>query len=106
MRCVLGFVLFVVLYFGSCTTLGEIVRKTSGRAAEAEVLRKYHALVAVGAGVFTLFCCRKEGKEGKGGGKGDKSRRGKGISPITDAPRGNERRPTDVGRQNADCHSG
>jgi hypothetical protein len=57
MRCVLGFVLFVVLYFGSCTTLGEIVRKTSGRAAEVEVLRKYHALVAVGAGIVTLFCC-------------------------------------------------
>ena len=58
MRCVLGFVLFVVLYFGSCTTLGEIVRKTSGRAAEAEVLRKYPVrLVAVGAGVVSLFCC-------------------------------------------------
>ena len=57
MRCVIGFVLFVVLYFGSCTTLGEIVRKTSGRAAEAEVLRKYHALVAVGAGIVSLFCC-------------------------------------------------
>jgi hypothetical protein len=57
MRCVLGFVLFVVLYFGSCTTLGGIVRQTSGRAAEVEVLRKYHALVAVGAGVISLFCC-------------------------------------------------
>ena len=57
MRCVLGFVLFVVLYFGSCTILGEIVHKTSGRAAKAEVLRKYHALVAVGAGIVTLFCC-------------------------------------------------
>jgi len=57
MRCVLGFVLFVVLYFGSCTILGGIVRKTSGQAAEVEVVRKYHALVAVGAGVVTLFCC-------------------------------------------------
>jgi hypothetical protein len=57
MRCVLGFVLFVVLYFGSCTILGGIVRKTSGRAAEADVLRQYHALVAVGAGVVTLLGC-------------------------------------------------
>jgi hypothetical protein len=57
MRCVLGLVLFVVLYFGSCTILGGIFRKTSGRAAEVEVLRTYHALVAVGAGVVSLFCC-------------------------------------------------
>ena len=57
MRCVLGFVLFVLLYFGSCTTLGEIVRQNSGPAAEVEVLRKYHALVAVGVGVVTLLCC-------------------------------------------------
>ena len=57
MRCVLGLVLFVVLYFGSCTILAEIVNKTSGRAAKIEALRKYHALVAVGAGVVTLLCC-------------------------------------------------
>ena len=53
----MGFVLFVVLYFGSCIILGEIVQKKSGRAAKAEALRKYHALVAVGAGVVTLLCC-------------------------------------------------
>jgi hypothetical protein len=57
MRCVAGFVLFVVLYFGSCAVLDGIVRKTSGRAAAVEALRKYHALVAVGAGVVSLFCC-------------------------------------------------
>jgi hypothetical protein len=57
MRCVLGFVLFVVLYFGSCAILDGIVRKTSGRAAAVEVIRKYHALVAVGAGIVTLLCC-------------------------------------------------
>lgn len=57
MRCVLGLVLFVVVYFGSCTILGGIVRKTSGPAAQVEVLRKYHALIAVGAGVVSLFCC-------------------------------------------------
>jgi len=57
MRCFVGFALFVVLYFGSCMLLGEVVRKTSGRAAQAEVLRKYHALVAVGCGVVTLLCC-------------------------------------------------
>lgn len=57
MRCVAGLVLFVVLYFCSCTILGEIIHKTSGRAAKVEVLRKYHALVTVGAGVVSLFCC-------------------------------------------------
>lgn len=57
MRCLVGLVLFVALYFGSCTLLQKIVYKTSGRAAAAEVLRKYHALVAVGVGVFTIFCC-------------------------------------------------
>ena len=43
--------------FWQLQILGGIVRKTSGRAAEADVLRKYHALVAVGAGVVSLFCC-------------------------------------------------
>jgi len=37
--------------------LDGIVRKTKGRMAAAEAIRKYHALVAVGCGVFTLFCC-------------------------------------------------
>ena len=57
MRCVAGFVLLVVLYFCSCIMLDGIVRKTSGQRAAAEALRKYHALVAVGAGVVTLFAC-------------------------------------------------
>lgn len=57
MRCLVGLVLFVVLYLGSCSLLHKIVSKTSGRAAAAEALRKYHALVAVGVGAFTLFCC-------------------------------------------------
>jgi hypothetical protein len=57
MRCVAGFVLFVTLYFSSCIMLDGIVRKTSGRVAAAEALRKYHALIAVGAGVVTLLCC-------------------------------------------------
>jgi hypothetical protein len=57
MRCVIGFVLFVVLYFGSCSILGAVVRKTSGPSASAEALRKYHALVAVGAGAVSLLAC-------------------------------------------------
>ena len=57
MRCIAGFVLFVVLYFSSCFTLDGIVRKNSGRVAAAEAIRKYHALVAVASGVVTLLCC-------------------------------------------------
>ncbi len=61
MRCIGGFVLFVALYFSSCTILGGIVRTNYGAAAGAEALRKYHALVAVGAGVASLFACSLPG---------------------------------------------
>lgn len=68
MRCIVGIVLFLVLYFGSCNLLGEIVRTVAirnnpqhsvsvGRAAQANALRKYHALVAVGAGAVTILGC-------------------------------------------------
>ena len=68
MRCVIGVVLFLVLYFGSCKLLGEITSaraiannprqsQRASRAAGAKVVTKYHALVAVGAGVVTIFAC-------------------------------------------------
>jgi hypothetical protein len=68
MRCIAGIALFLILYFGSCSLLGEIVRTTTirndprhsvaaGRMAKADVLRKYHALVAVGAGVASILAC-------------------------------------------------
>ena len=57
MRCFIGFALFLVLYFGSCTTLKAVTTKASGPWAAGEVLRKYHAAVAVGAGAVTLLVC-------------------------------------------------
>ncbi|HVU85727.1 MAG TPA: hypothetical protein VHD36_00275 [Pirellulales bacterium] len=68
MRCIAGVVLFVVLYFGSCWLLGEAVRITTirndprhsawaGQSAKAAVLKKYHALVAVGAGLVSIAGC-------------------------------------------------
>jgi hypothetical protein len=68
MRCVIGVVLFVVLYFGSCKLLGEIVSARSSannprqsqkaaRSAGAKAVTKYHALVAVGAGAVSLLAC-------------------------------------------------
>ncbi len=68
MRCIVGVVLFGVLYFGSCALLGEIVRARAvtnhplhsqkvGTKTRARVLKKYHALVAVGAGVVTIVGC-------------------------------------------------
>jgi hypothetical protein len=57
MRCFIGFALFLVLFFGSCATLKAVTTKTSGPLAAAEVLRKYHAAVAVGAGAATLLLC-------------------------------------------------
>ncbi len=68
MRCITGVALFLVLYFGSCWLLGEIVRTTAirndprhstwaGQSAKADVLKKYHALVAVGAGVASIAGC-------------------------------------------------
>jgi hypothetical protein len=57
MRCIAGVALFLALYFGSCTTLAGVVRTNSGREASAEALRKYHALIAVGAGVTSFALC-------------------------------------------------
>jgi hypothetical protein len=66
MRCIAGFVLFVALYFPSCIILGGIVRTVSisngnspsvARAAEANAITKWHALVAVGAGATAFFFC-------------------------------------------------
>ena len=68
MRCVLGLALFLALYFGSCKLLGRVTREWAiandarhsqwlGRAEEYRVLKKYHALVAVGAGAVSLLAC-------------------------------------------------
>jgi hypothetical protein len=68
MRCLIGMTLFLVLYFGSCKLLGEIVctatiandprhSATNGRIAKADFLKKYHALIAVGAGAVALLGC-------------------------------------------------
>ena len=57
MRCIIGFALFVALYFGSCKVLGEATRRAAGPLAQAHVLKKYRALVAVGAGGVSLFIC-------------------------------------------------
>jgi hypothetical protein len=67
-RCIAGIVLFLVLYFGSCWFLGEVVRATTirndprhsasaGQRAKADVLKRYHALVAVAAGIVTIAGC-------------------------------------------------
>ncbi len=57
MRCIAGFALFVILYFSSCTILAGAARHYGGHANEVEVVRKYHALVAVGCGAVSLFLC-------------------------------------------------
>lgn len=67
MRCVVGVVLFVVLYFGGLQLLGEIVTaraiandgysQKAARTAGAKVVSKYHAVVAVGAGVLAIVGC-------------------------------------------------
>lgn len=68
MRCIIGFVLFVVLYFGSCNFLGEVVKmqalandpaQSQRRALKVrhEFLRKWHAAIAVGAGVAAIGAC-------------------------------------------------
>lgn len=68
MRCILGFVLFVVLYFGSCNLLGEIVRARAvandpahsqrlAQKARHEFLRVWHAPLAVAAGVVAIGVC-------------------------------------------------
>jgi hypothetical protein len=68
MRCIAGIVVFIVLYFGSCWLLGEMAQAVAirndpghsvfaGRQAKADVLKRYHALVAVGAGTVTILGC-------------------------------------------------
>ncbi len=68
MRCIAGLVLFVVLYFGGCMVLAGIAgelkvgngSRNSGlfnRVAEASIVKKYHALMAVGAGAASLAIC-------------------------------------------------
>jgi hypothetical protein len=68
MRCIVGLTLFLVLYFGSCRILYEGVTAMTFRSghgysqreaqrAGAEAVRKYHALVAVGAGAASLLAC-------------------------------------------------
>jgi hypothetical protein len=57
MRCVVGVLLFVVLYFGSCMVLKEAVTVRSGKAAAARVLKTYHAPVAVAAGIVAIVGC-------------------------------------------------
>jgi hypothetical protein len=68
MRCIVGVVLFLVLYFGGCAVLGAVAggiagandprhARSVGRVAGANAVTKYHALVAVGAGTVSLLCC-------------------------------------------------
>jgi hypothetical protein len=68
MRCLAGVAVFLALYFGSCWLLGEIVRATviardprhsvaAGQMAKANVLKEYHALVAIGAGAVSILGC-------------------------------------------------
>jgi hypothetical protein len=68
MRCIVGVVLFLVLYFGGCAVLGGVAgaiagandprhAKSVGRVAGANAVTKYHALVAVGAGTLSILCC-------------------------------------------------
>ncbi len=66
MRCLIGFVMFVVLYFGSCKALEEASRQMAlsnghspsvSRVAASKVVTKYHSVVAVVVGLFVLFAC-------------------------------------------------
>jgi len=68
MRCIVGVVLFLILYFGGCAVLGGVAgaiagandprhAKSVGRVAGANAVTKYHALVAVGAGAVSLLAC-------------------------------------------------
>lgn len=60
--------LFIVLYFGSCNLLGEVVRARAlandpahsqrlAQRARAEALRVWHAPLAVAAGVVAIAVC-------------------------------------------------
>ena len=68
MRCIVGLTLFLVLYFGSCRILGNSVAAQALRNRQTcsqkgayliglEAVKKYHALVAVGAGAAALLAC-------------------------------------------------
>jgi hypothetical protein len=61
MRCIAGRALFLASYFSSCTILAGAVRSSSGPSAAAEALRKYHAAIAVAAGVVSFAVCSLPG---------------------------------------------
>lgn len=57
MRCLVGFLLFVVLYFGSCNVVQQAVTVRSGKAAAARMLKTWHAPIAVVTGLVVLAGC-------------------------------------------------
>lgn len=68
MRCFVGVILFLVLYFGSCHLLREGVAAMTFRSGQGytqkesqragtQAVKKYHALVAVGTGLVALLAC-------------------------------------------------
>ena len=57
MRCVVGLVLFIVLYFGSCRVLSEAVTVRHGKATAQRVLKTWHAPIAVAVGLITITGC-------------------------------------------------
>ena len=67
MRCIIGLVLFLVLYFGSLKVLGEIstavaMRNDPGmsqrrRAIGNRTMSKYHAILAAGSLVIAIGGC-------------------------------------------------
>ena len=68
MRCLVGFVLFVVLYFGGYALLGQYVAtnalqtgqvhsKMAAEMAGRHVVKKYHSHLAVGVGLTVLLVC-------------------------------------------------
>jgi hypothetical protein len=68
MRCVIGIILFFVLYHGSCKVLGEYVARTTGgsdrmcssyraQRVAAEAVHKWHPHLMVGAGLTAILLC-------------------------------------------------
>ena len=60
MRCLAGFVIFVVLYFGSCHLLGVIVAKNAidnPELAAFNAVNKYHAILEGGSGLIAICAC-------------------------------------------------
>jgi hypothetical protein len=66
MRCIVGFVLFVVLYFGGLQVFGSIVMaraleegysQKAAKRAGAKAVSKYHAVWAVGSGILAIGAC-------------------------------------------------